>query len=165
MRDTQKKKVYDWEDAVAVRFSEYNTGLSKKDVHQLIGWVIVDYGLSIVPNLRVKYEYTAPRRGHADCALESDIQSSIVLVNPTVTVTLHELAHVAQMQLAQRASDPATYPLHGPEFVGLYIDLLVSYGEFPERPLRQLADKMRVKYNFTHVKPSHHRHLHENLSQ
>lgn len=115
LRDSQRSKVYKWESAMG--FWKPRVAMSWSDCEKLVkaAWSMYGAGkpmptLHYKPNIRMCYH--SPSRG-------------IIVLNRLgmrAETVLHETAHGI---IAQRTG--LTYEAHGPEWMGVYIDMLYVF--------------------------------------
>ncbi len=124
-RDYQRARVYAWEDRVV---APCNRGSVLYAAAQgMVDAIWADLGLRFPP--KVERLPGQARRLEVDA---SRLRLRLPGAVPS-WLLLHELAH------SLSSSHVGTSDGHGPEFMGLYIQLLVRYMRFPEAELRQFA--------------------------
>jgi len=127
-RDTQGARVYRWEDTETFLEVLAEVYLPLWEIKQLVERVCGDYGRA-VPHIS---------RGRR-CRSARTCGKNLVVFpwasrNPMVV--LHELAHVLC---------PSHVEAHGPEYMRVYIDLLLRYGEGSGYGLLESARKSGIK--------------------
>lgn len=129
-RDSQRSKVYAWERAHVPDFDgKQSYKLTLRQCEIMINRVWADYRPTETP------PRVADGRG---CSNAKGGRWRITLPRwaRTVPIVLHELAHPLTR---------SDLPAHGPEFVRLFIDLLVRYNEGDKAELLRTARAARVK--------------------
>ena len=112
-RDTQQRKVYDWEgDAVG---EPHDHGLDASEVQEFVDEVSAGWG---VPSIETRVD---PRRTSSSAT--SWNQMSLWL-RPSRWVVVHEAAHHVVARLVGALS---AVPDHGSEFMGVYLQSLERY--------------------------------------
>lgn len=130
VRDQQRSHVYAWERAHIADF--YTIDLTLEECRTLIEKVCADYQKSVP--LVTDGRGTRRAHGNAQCINLPQWARSTPIV-------LHELAHC----ILNGKMRSGTYAGHGPEFMRLFLDLLVKYAKLPARELRASATKAGLK--------------------
>jgi len=125
MRDYQKAKAYAWEEN-EILFYEDAEFASKADAFATAAKACADYGIFKMPELR--WRDTKAAYLNDDCT-KIVIPEGCWMSPP---ILFHEVAHyIAENhpKLKARVRN-GTIAIHSPEWMGIYIDLLVRYGKW-----------------------------------
>ena len=131
MRDTQRSKLYRWEQQLKLAYAEYGGGhnshcgwvshLTKKGAERFLARVSDEIKVPLFP-CKIVHN---PNKKHS-CTYKPD-KSEIHLAWPwgyNRQVVLHEYTHHLIHNLAKIRKSYQDVASHGPEFVGLYIYLM-----------------------------------------
>lgn len=141
--DYQRQKVYDWE-LTYVR-NRSNQMVSSENAQSIVDYVWQDMGLIGPPIVKIFYPKTSRKLSKAAHA-EGREAIAIPPYGVSTYVILHEIAHCMTSTLEGNEE------LHGPDFVGMYVQLLAKYGNISMFELMYTLDIMKVDYNLA-VKP------------
>jgi hypothetical protein len=112
-RDTQRGRVYEWENRVVAPHDP--TFVGRAAAQGLVNAIWAEWGLRYPPLVE-------PLPRQATATLASANRLSILLRERTESwCLLHELAH------AMTSTDDGRSDGHGPDFLGIYVQLLVRY--------------------------------------
>lgn len=131
--DPQREEVYGWEKKFGTLW--YMHGMTYKDARMLLGLMCKRYG---VPPPRFKSVEDAPytAAAHGDVLIEVNRSKA----KPTALLVAHEAAHVICH------ASGIFKPDHGPEWLGIYIDLLDHYRILPRCMTEPSARKAGLKF-------------------
>jgi len=138
MRDTQRSKVYQWENLAFDKPA--HTGvepeLELRDIKKIVTKVARDYGLS---HRKVRVLDGRGRRSAAYSSGERAIK--MPRWSRTRFIVLHELAHwIVKVLWPMKAA------AHGREFVGIYMELLRRYDERSLNEMQAMANTARIDF-------------------
>ncbi len=141
MRDYQKSRVYAWE-RLHVKPLDKNH-LSFEKVKMMVDAVWLMEGLQNPPSVEV-----IDPRNKKSWATGSRLSIHIPEVGLPRWVVLHELAHSMTMTHDYDTGEALEdCDKHGPDFVGIYMKLLVNYLKLPLPLLMFTAKKSNVDFN------------------
>jgi hypothetical protein len=130
--DKQRQRVYDWERSAIPDFYGYNSAsLTLQECRELVELVCEDYGS--------KHPMVVLGRGKT--AWGGMVKLTLPTWAHVPAVVLHELTH----NLVSNHTTGIGVVGHGPEFVRLFIELLVAYMGLSKTELRAAARNHKVK--------------------
>jgi hypothetical protein len=139
-RDSQKQKVYDWEDKYVIeRDTQY---VPFERCQSVVNYIWEQMGWKYPPRVRPqnKLKHAQGSANRTSVYIPEDRGAK-------TTVLIHELAHSATGDVETGQTEK-----HGPEFVGVYmkmLDRLVPGLNLPV--LMHTAQLSKVKFDITHV--------------
>ena len=132
LRDSQRAKVYRWEQSV-IRPND-KVRLTREECRELVERVFSDYNFyGLEPELRFR---GTSRTRATGCRAYINLPPWAMITS----VVLHEVAHA----LGDRRLVSA-HAWHGPEFVRLYCELLSRYSEFGHAASGLRAERINVQ--------------------
>ncbi len=142
MRDSQKSKLYAWEnrECDALRYDhkhECEPQMEIREIKKLVTRVARDYGLS---HRKVRVKDGRGRRAACYCASERAIK--LPRWARREVVVLHELAHWL-IQVFGHYNNAS----HGREFTGVFMELLRRYHGLDLAVMQQSANKVRLDFS------------------
>lgn len=143
MRDSQKSKLYAWEnrECDALRYDhkhECVPTMEISEIKKLVTRVARDYGLS---HRKVRVKDGRGRR--AACYSANERAIKLPRWARREVVVLHELAHwLVQVMLYRQASIAS----HGKEFTGIFMELLRRYHSLDLSVMMQAANKVKLDF-------------------
>lgn len=142
IRDSQRQKMYNWEDSLVRKHrSVMHKVLSESEARALIIKIFESHGMR-VPDVHIKESRSFvgcfwnyhPKTGRSAIQLS---QRGLKL-----SVVLHECAHGVRYKYTPKDAPEAG---HGKTFVRVYMDLLVKYCKLDITELRQTAKEFNLK--------------------
>lgn len=141
--DTQRQVCYTWESVFEQKMFEEGNHLGYTNVEDCIRYVQLICKIEGVAVPIIKFT----TRGNCSSALGSTALKFLVadgkISNKTI---IHEMAHIVD---SARGRNHRVEPGHGPRWVGIYIDMLVRYGEVSKAMLEHTAYQGRVRFNYS----------------
>lgn len=133
MKDTQRKKAYDWEDSW-----EYSSlrGMSETGLRHWVRWACKQYGVK-PPKVKLHWRVTG---GTSFYWGETDT-IEFRKRHANVWTALHEASHKIADELLGEHLEP-----HSPHWLGIFMALLVKAGYAPRKALEASADAAGLKY-------------------
>lgn len=144
--DRQKNTCYAWEASFG------NDLLINQG--KTLGWATTERAVKYVQVICEREGVTSPqvkfsRRGSCSWARGDKLIKFLVegegVSNKTI---IHEVAHVID-HARNRRNNPSEAG-HGPSFIGIYIDLLVKYGQLDRAYLERMAASHKLKWTYKH---------------
>lgn len=133
MRDFQQKKVYRWEDEVI--FPKDQTIINVSQANEIVRYIWQQEGYEYPPIVSIdndmKHQGSATRM---NILIRSNFFSTVLL--------LHELAHSMTYDVVIEQSDG-----HGPDYVGIYMQLLQKYMKMDLIYLMGSAASHGIRFN------------------
>jgi len=156
-RDTQQQHVYKWEDKLRQHPCIDPEPLPRIIIRAAVKALSDEYGLTEPPTLRFQarlkrraYYQSFDQVGHGPKGSETRSGTGAIVlpgnVNSWATnmlVIMHEMAHAIHFQ-EDKKSEQET---HGPEFVGIFIHIMVNHTDFTLEDLEGTADLYGIRYN------------------
>lgn len=133
--DYQRTRVYKWEDVNIHKHDE--TLVLFKNAQKLVDYVWNEEGLTKPPKV-VKLH----NNDKTSTATATRMKIAIRPEGVQTSILLHEIAHSMTSLLDTKTA------LHGPRFVGVYIDLAVKYLHLDRIALEHSAEKAKVRFNY-----------------
>lgn len=118
--DSQAKKVYEWQ----WKWAEFNRNhkLSKKDIHKRLNWACKKLKMAPPRRLRIRLL----KRGSYSYFDPDQYELGFLPQHRNVPTVLHEITHYITFRIYGK-----TVADHGPEFMGTFLFLLESAGQWP----------------------------------
>jgi len=152
-RDSQKSKVYKWEHIMArdlgkevpnttgsfVKTTDLNIRREKKYLHALLSEMCERLNVDI-PELKF--------RASGSCSWGSASQIRLLPSHCTRLVLIHEFAHTlhSYKHWGNKTADGKRHQVHGPEFVGIYMYLLIRFSGVDKKALIGHANEHNIKF-------------------
>jgi hypothetical protein len=139
-RDSQKSKVYSWENQHVIGRAEAYIPYDR--CQDMVNYIWAQMGWQHPPRVR-----PMPRQERKACAKANRLNVYIPEdYGAKTTVIIHELAHSATGDIE------GSTECHGPEFVGVYMKILDKLVPGLNLPvLMYTAKEAKVKFDITHV--------------
>lgn len=135
-RDFQKSKVYRWENANIAPHDK--SRVSFDQIQEIVNYVWEGEGLKYPPRVEPFPKQVTTKCGDATRLV---IRFHEEELTPT-WVVLHEIAHSLTS-----THDGERMDRHGPDFVGIYMQLVEKHLGIPQAVLWHTASMEKVKYN------------------
>ena len=144
MRDTQRSKVYKWERANKLLWDVSKKNMSLEDCQALANKAFDRYGLS--------HPVVKDGRGRsAACWKPGQNRIDLPLWARSEVVCLHECAHGITDRFYEAHSPGEEFAWHGPEFMRVFLDLLITFLKVGSTELRASARDAKIKVASTAV--------------